>query len=127
VSATSPGIPGLPRSRRPARLAIIAVPKITPAPEDLEIPPKILSKFPYFSQNFLPIFPYPFPFSFPFSLGFIFPFSFLLSFLLFFLSFLSSLSPSFGQRPTPRLASPTAPGPLSSSTRRPQPRDVTAP
>jgi hypothetical protein len=33
LSATSPGIPDLPRSRRSARLAITVVPEITPAPE----------------------------------------------------------------------------------------------
>jgi hypothetical protein len=49
-----PGIPDLPWSRRPARLAITTVPEITPAPESPENSTKI--SFPLF-----PIFPYFFP------------------------------------------------------------------
>jgi hypothetical protein len=45
-STTSPGILGLPRSRRPARLAITAVPEIAPAPEKPENPTKIPFSFP---------------------------------------------------------------------------------
>jgi hypothetical protein len=45
-SATVPGIPRTPRSRRPVRLAITAVPKITPTPRNHKTPQK---SFPYFS------------------------------------------------------------------------------
>jgi hypothetical protein len=41
LSATSPGIPGMPRSRWPVRLAITTVPKITLAPEKPGKPHKI--------------------------------------------------------------------------------------
>jgi hypothetical protein len=49
-SATVPGIPRTPRSRRPVRLAITAVPKITPTPGNHKTPQK---PFPYFPNNFL--------------------------------------------------------------------------
>jgi hypothetical protein len=49
-SATVPGIPRTLRSRRMVRLAITAVPKITPTPGNHETPQK---PFPYFSNNFL--------------------------------------------------------------------------
>jgi hypothetical protein len=42
-SATTPGIPRTPRSRRPVRLAITVVPKITPTPEKPENPQKPFS------------------------------------------------------------------------------------
>jgi hypothetical protein len=50
LSATLQGIQDLPRSRRPARLAITAVPEIAPAPENPENPSKIFSSF---SSKFL--------------------------------------------------------------------------
>jgi hypothetical protein len=101
-SATVPGIPRTPRPRQPIRLAITAVPKITPTPE-IGKPRKTL--LPNFPSNF-PIFPKLFPISFPF-FSYFFLFSFLpffpffsffsLSFLFlpFFLSFPSLLSLSF--------------------------------
>jgi hypothetical protein len=39
-SATMPGIPRTPRSRRPVRLAITAVPENAPTPENQENPVK---------------------------------------------------------------------------------------
>jgi hypothetical protein len=39
-SATVPGIPHTPRSRRPVRLAITAVPKIAPTPGNRKTPQK---------------------------------------------------------------------------------------
>jgi hypothetical protein len=41
-----PGIPRTPRSRRPVRLAITAVPENAPTPKNRKIPQK---PFPYFS------------------------------------------------------------------------------
>jgi hypothetical protein len=89
-----------PRSRRPVRLAITAVPKITPTPEKPENPAKT---FPLNSREilliFLKLFPIFFPIFYFFSSSY-FSFSFL-PFSLFFPSFL--FPAFFLLRPGPRL------------------------
>jgi hypothetical protein len=87
----------MPRSHRPVRLAITAIPKITLTLEKPESPTKSLFpvplNFPRISHNFLNPFPL---FSFSLSRYFLFPY-FPLFLSLLFLSFSSFLSSSFSQ------------------------------
>jgi hypothetical protein len=131
LSATSPAIPDLPRSRRPARLAITAVLEITPISEKPgkthKNPFSFSPNLPKISPNFLN------PSSFLFSFLFFFPFSLFLSlsfsyFLFPFLPF-SFFLPSFpfpfffprpgASAPAPRLCS--RPGAGCDTRRRPLP------
>jgi hypothetical protein len=120
-SATTPGIPRTPRSHRPVRLAITAVPELTPVSEK---PRKIRKNpspnFPRNSPNFLNPFSIFFPY-FPFYI-FIF-FLFLFLFLLFLSTFFFPPSSSFGgscrdprpRPPTPRAISLPGPAPAPPS------------